>query len=344
MPVNSRKKPRKTTKVPSTKASAAPTLCDGCSAAINDEEDALKCSVCSVQLHRYCAGIPQCHFEAIASNFVCLACSLSTSKIVVAELRNEIAALKAEVIELRSALDEEKKACKTVSAEIAILRRSEPASKPTEHPRRNYASAAKRSSQINAGPDNRASQKRPRHAAQHRQRSENATTPPNGAGESARANATASLPREEVSGARRVWGTLRSATCTSVKNTISHLTSVNNFQVKRKVSHSARSGKDKWWFILKGDEEAMKSLENAWEPVKLQTGWQLEPCTKPITPSTSSSNSPTSLMQIVAPEGTNPSATEDVNPTPNVSDSDSRHFLGEPQPSTQSPPISQSLN
>ena len=71
-----------------------------------------------------------------------------------------------------------------------------------------------------------------------------------------------------------------------VKNSISHLTSVNDFQVKRKFSHSTRSGKDKWWFIIKGDEEVMRSLENKWEPVKLQAGWQLEPCTKPITLST----------------------------------------------------------
>ena len=165
----------------------------------------------------------------------------------------------------------------TVSAEIAILRRSEPASKSTERPRRNYASAAKRNIQTSSGPGNRAPQRRPKHDAQHRQRSESPTPPPNDAGEPVRANATTSLPREEVSGVRRIWGTLRSATCTSVKNTISHLTSVSNFQVKRKVSHSARSGKDKWWFILKGDEEALKSLGNVWETVKLQTGWQLEP-------------------------------------------------------------------
>ena len=146
-----------------------------------------------------------------------------------------------------------------------------------------------------------------------------------------------------MSGVRRIWGTLRSATCTSVKNTISHLTSVSSFQVKRKVSHSARSGKDKWWFILKGDEEALKSLGNVWKTVKLQTGWQLEPCTKPITPSTSSSNTPSSPMQNVAGlEGDNPSATDDLDPTLNVSNSDSRLFLGEPQPSAQSPPLSQS--
>jgi hypothetical protein len=59
---------------------------------------------------------------------------------------------------------------------------------------------------------------------------------------------------------------------------------VNEIQVKRKFlsRQSTRSGKDKWWFVLHGDEDSLKSLEASWETVKLQTGWQLEQCTKPI--------------------------------------------------------------
>ena len=170
-----------------------------------------------------------------------------------------------------------------------------------------------------SGLGNRAPRRRPRQA-QHRQRSENAAAPSqesNDAGSNTDIdNATASLPRETVSGARRVWGTLRSATCTSVKNSISHLTSVNDFQVKRKFSHSTRSGKDKWWFIIKGDEEVMQSLENKWEPVKLQAGWQLEPCTKPITLSTTSAISSISARQNVSPE-----CTLATDPTANSSNS-----------------------
>ena len=110
MPVSKNpKKTKRTSASASVSASPHTQLCDGCSAAISSENDALKCSVCSVQLHRYCAGIPQCHYQSIATSFVCIACSLTASKSVVAELRNEISALKAEVTELRSALVEEKK-------------------------------------------------------------------------------------------------------------------------------------------------------------------------------------------------------------------------------------------
>ena len=88
-----------------------------------------------------------------------------------------------------------------------------------------------------------------------------------------------------VRGARRVWGTLQLITSTTVRNTISRLTQLscmNEIQVKRKFVSglSTRSGKDKWWFVLHGSEDCLQSLETAWETVKLQTGWQLEQCTK----------------------------------------------------------------
>jgi len=84
---------------------------------------------------------------------------------------------------------------------------------------------------------------------------------------------------------RRVWGTLRSASNITIRNTISHLTKLSwaskadSLQVKRKVA--THTTKARWWFVLHGDEGNMKALENAWEMVKLQTGWRLEQCTKP---------------------------------------------------------------
>ena len=41
------------------------------------------------------------------------------------------------------------------------------------------------------------------------------------------------------------------------------------------------AGRDKWWFLLKGQETVLKELEAVWESVSLQTKWKLEPCTKP---------------------------------------------------------------
>ena len=310
MPVS--KNPKKPKGKTSASAGASPLLCDGCLAAISSENDSLKCSICSVKLHRYCAGIPQRHYEAIASNFVCIPCSLTASKSVVAELRSEISALKAEVTELRSALVEEKKTSQMLATEIATSSRSDGTTNVTVRSSRSYASAARRNVQTRSGSENHAPRRRPRQA-QRRPLPENTAASilqdSNDTGRSAdNDTASASTRRETVSGARRVWGTLRSATCTTVKNSLSHLTNVNDFQVKRKFSHSTRSGKEKWWFIIKGAEEVMQSLESKWEPVKLQTGWQLEPCTKPVAASTTSATTPLTALQNAIPE--TPSASD----------------------------------
>ena len=54
------------------------------------------------------------------------------------------------------------------------------------------------------------------------------------------------------------------------------------------------TGRDKWWFLLKGQESVLKELETVWESVSLQTKWKLEACTKPTdvsaTPTSESSS------------------------------------------------------
>lgn len=81
--------------------------CDGCKADI-PETEALNCCECGVWLDRYCAGIPSRHYTTIATSFICVACSLTTSKSVILDLRGEIDALKTEVLELRTAMEEMK--------------------------------------------------------------------------------------------------------------------------------------------------------------------------------------------------------------------------------------------
>ena len=130
--------------------------------------------------------------------------------------------------------------------------------------------------------------------------------------------------REPVSGARRVWGTLPLITCTTVKNTIAHLTKlngVNEIQVKRKFisRQSTRSGKDKWWFVLHGDENNLKSLETTWETVKLQTGWQLEQCTKPIDTDVAVAQPPPTAT--IAENSTNDQEVSNVTNSPTSTDS-----------------------
>ena len=105
-----------TSSVSASKASGMPKhRCDGCTDTISTSSDALNCSICHVWLHRYCAGIPTSRLSAVASSFVCSACSITASATIVAELRSEIAALKVEVSELRAAMG-------TTTDEISVLK------------------------------------------------------------------------------------------------------------------------------------------------------------------------------------------------------------------------------
>ena len=91
-----------------------------------------------------------------------------------------------------------------------------------------------------------------------------------------------------MTGARRVWGTVKTASHSTVRATIVKLAKVtcvnlaDDLHVKRKCN-STSSGKMKWWFVLHDKEDTLKALKRNWENISLQTGWRLEQCTKPVT-------------------------------------------------------------
>ena len=89
-----------------------------------------------------------------------------------------------------------------------------------------------------------------------------------------------------MSGARRVWGTLKSASHYTVKATIVKLasttcrgTDASSVQCKCMTTNS---GKLKWWFVLHGNEGMLSELTQSWKTVSLWTSWHLETCTKPV--------------------------------------------------------------
>ena len=152
-------------------------LCDGCLAAIASEMDSLKCSICNVQLHRHCAGIPQCHYKSISSSFVCLASSLAASKTIIADLRSEISALKEEVAKLKSALAVEKNVTQMLAAEISNSHHSSgETANTTMHPNgsRSYTSAARCCDQ----PHNHAPRRKVKQAQRPSRQHPEATTTP----------------------------------------------------------------------------------------------------------------------------------------------------------------------
>jgi hypothetical protein len=279
-------------------------ICDGCcSAIVDDEHEAIQCEgTCQKWHHRLCAGVSKFHYDELADSpkpFICWLCSDSLHRAMIQNLQQEIAPLKASIsADVESshaeiaALKKDNAALKTaLDHKLSQLQPSNSgaqygdshATKATK----SYASVARQDQSNDPRPGRNQPPRRQRQNQNRNRQQLSGNVMPSSC--EAEVNATGSGsstfgPREVVRGARRVWGTLRSATCSSVKNSIIHLSKSNDsdIHVKRKFNHSTRSGKSEWWFILRGSEEILQTLENNWEAVKLQTGWQLEYCTKPI--------------------------------------------------------------
>ena len=238
-------------------------LCDGCTDAIPATSDALKCSMCEVWLHRYCAGIPMSRYATIASSFVCSACSITASSSIVSELRSEIAALKVEVSELRTALNAANHKLELcVQTEDSAERQNAPATMDSTDHGGAALPQQGRSTRRSHGP--------PRLG----------TRPPR-----AHRAAPASIHRKPcipVQGKRKMWGTRKTTTVEDVIRVINSNTSVKTgLTVKRK--YKSRPGHphttSKWWFVISGEENILQQLQGEWSTVNNQTEgkWSLEP-------------------------------------------------------------------
>ena len=275
-------------------------MCDLCCAAVVEgKEEALQCEgECQLWFHRYCAGVSSSYFKELSSSskpFVCLPCAHKTQQAVVSTLQSELATLRVEMDALRAALDRARETPEN-SNEAAIT-----ALTTEVQQLKSVVTTVKNPNDVQTGgklPWNEVVRrgKRKSFNAQQAKKgrrpssSGNPRNPPptsatNAEPRPASAGSVRGGTRQVVSGARRVWGTLRSASNITIRNTISHLTKLSwankadSLQVKHKAAK--HTTKARWWFVLHGDEGNMKALENAWEMVKLQTGWRLEQCTKP---------------------------------------------------------------
>ena len=88
----------------------AKVVCHLCRAAIIDgKEDALQCEgSCGSWYHCYCTGVSLTYFQELSNSstpFVCLHCSQKAHETTVVHLQSEEDLLRAEVAELRAALD-----------------------------------------------------------------------------------------------------------------------------------------------------------------------------------------------------------------------------------------------
>ena len=83
--------------------------------------------------------------------------------------------------------------------------------------------------------------------------------------------------RVPVDNARKIWGTIKDATSSTVHNAIKRgITNLDSLSVKRKfVAHDGVT--KKWWFVVRGTKADIERLESEWDKVGIQTGWKLQP-------------------------------------------------------------------
>ena len=289
-------------------------LCDGCAGTIPQDE-ALTCSRCHLSLHRYCAGIPRSHYGAISLNFICLACSQQMSDTTISELRDEIAALKEEVLLLKSALSEMDASAKRDSLQGTTITTPQPWS----------AVVSRRSNR-------RKTRNKP--VTSGVERSSQPSAHDRGSGSSQRTKI-----KEE--GKRKIWGTVKATSASAVKSKILSLFKTEaTLDVKRKYRvrndggrSAARDRRTVWWFILTGEEAVLRQLESEWSTINVQTKWSLEPVLRfadmtSISQSAANNaaeNETTESVQVVS------AASPTVSPSPN-DQSEADHPLGPSPP------------
>ena len=89
------------------------------------------------------------------------------------------------------------------------------------------------------------------------------------------------LQRTPVDGVRRIWGTLKSSTTAAVSATLKKLWPVSSSMTVRRKFREYGDNKTRWWFILKGEEKTLQTMEEDWERIQMHTNWKLEHCTAP---------------------------------------------------------------
>ena len=251
-----------------------PLLCDGCTDSLTKNE-ALNCSVCNVWLHCYCAGVPRSRYPDIASSYVCIPCSLNSHATVVSELKNEISCLKAEMVELKAALDLANKKLDSATASPDCMQNS------TRNIAENgWSTVVKRGGRQRQANANTGS------TSSHHWTSKTLQTAN---------NTQKSISKVKVAGARRVWGTHWSRSPKAVSNTITRFCGITPERVRRKCIKNDTGRVTRWWFIIHDSEEVLGNIDSKWDQLKLQVAWELEPCFAPrkdSNPACNESNAP----------------------------------------------------
>ena len=76
----------------------------------------------------------------------------------------------------------------------------------------------------------------------------------------------------QVTGACRIWGTMKVTTVPSLKFAIGKFCPTTTLQIKWKTVTDAGGTVKRWWFVAHAPENVLLDLEKVWGQLQLQTG------------------------------------------------------------------------
>ena len=252
--------------------------CDLCCDTIEKDHESLKCDgECGSHVHRYCAGVTKRHFTELnkgSSTFMCQYCNLKALSGIIERQQSEIAILKSEL--RNEVIQQQQSEIAALKAELLEVKALLTAKQSTPAPPTTATSYAAMVAGAPHRPQQRLRQPSVRGAHSRREPRSAATTTLTTTSSRRESNE----PKERVSGARRIWGTLPTTHTAAMISTLRKLTKAGSKVRVFRKSRTSRQGKACWWFHLKGDETDLCELEKEWNLVTLQTKWKLEYCYK----------------------------------------------------------------
>lgn len=253
----------------SPKAKVKSKICDLCAGAIKHTEDLVKCQgPCEQYMHRYCAGVTRHNYQQLKTSstpFKCLVCSVEDHKQTLASLITAAEGITKELSLLKSQIDLKETQITVLQSKMDFLIEQGNPECPCQ------ATVTGIQNDVQQLQSNIAGQ-RPLYADIANSKLKNPSRNP---------NLRSQPPKAIVQGSRKIWGTRKRTDIAVISNEIAKIPNadslLSNLLVKRKYksSNSARRT-NKWWFVVRAEESQLKVLEDNWDRVKQETGWQLE--------------------------------------------------------------------
>ena len=198
--------------------------CAICSTEVEDGKDeCLHCQSCDQKFHRHCAGVTLSEYKTYdpngSSQFEGFHCFNVHKESAVTDLKNCIEVLKAEILELRS----------TVQVLSSTVEETEAENRKPEPPSWSHVVQRSKKWPLKQRQETADTESLPARPAGQANSDKRRTQKPSNSQRTVKAH-----------GARKIWGTLKTTTCTAVRNTISSVTklSSSNLQIKRKYKLS----------------------------------------------------------------------------------------------------------